>query len=346
MDTALERRLLSDRELPGAAGGDLASRARALLEQQKETWPAFRQAYAALDQVKTRAVDMGGFTVRVQWNPARMTSSSAKVDDASIRARKCFLCVANLPGEQRGLLYGGSYIVLGNPFPIFREHLTIPHLSHTPQNIGGSFGTMLDLARAMQKRYLVTYNGPRSGASAPDHLHFQAGEKGFLPLEEEIGRLLAEGRDLTGSGAAGAGVRAVAIDAQLRRYFVLRSGLRDPLIDAFQRLMAALAGALGEKEEPMVNVVASFADALWTVMIFPRARHRPSVYFAEGEEKLLISPAAIDCGGVLTTPLERDFERLTAPKIREIFREIFLPNEAFASSCARIARSFSGESMA
>jgi len=337
MDAAIERRLLSDRELPGFAGSDLASRAHALLEQQKETWPLFGQSYAALDQVKTRTVDMGDFSMRVQWNAARIVSSSAKVDDASIRARKCFLCVANLPVEQRGLMYGSSHIVLGNPYPIFREHLTIPHLMHTPQRIDESFGTMLELARAMQRRYLVTYNGPRSGASAPDHLHFQAGEKGFLPMEEDFERLVAEGRELSGGGA----VRAYAVDAQLRRFFVLRSGMREPLIEAFLGLERALAGALGEKEEPMMNVIASFTGALWTVTVFPRARHRPSVYFAEGDAKILISPAAIDCGGVLTTPLEKDYERLTAAKIREIFQEIFITKEAFAAARALMAKSLS-----
>ena len=307
----------------------------------------FRRSYAALDAVKTREIDMGGFTLRVQWNPARITSSSAKVDEASIRARKCFLCAANLPEEQRGLLYGSNHIVLGNPFPIFREHLTIPHLTHTPQRIDESFGTLLDLARAMQRRYLVTYNGPRSGASAPDHLHFQAGEKGFLPIEEDLERLIAGGREIARNGdAPGAAdateVRAYAVEAQLRRFFVLRSTFRDPLVDVFLLLLAALAGATGEKEEPMLNILAWFAGAIWTVVVFPRARHRPSVYFAEGDEKILISPAAIDCGGVLTTPLEKDFERLTASKLREIFREIFVTSELFTSATALAEKSLAG----
>ncbi|HUI09309.1 MAG TPA: DUF4922 domain-containing protein [Bacteroidota bacterium] len=332
MDEAIERRLLSDRGLSLAAGGDLASRAHALLEQQEETWPMFRQSYAALDRVQTRTIDMGDFPVRVQWNPARIVSSSANVDPAAIRARKCFLCVANLPDEQRGLLYGSSYIVLGNPFPIFREHLTIPHSTHTPQRIDEPFGTMLDLARAMQRRYLVTYNGPRSGASAPDHLHFQAGEKGFMPLEGDLERLETGGAGLSIAG----GVKLTAVEAQVRRFFVLRGAEREPLVRAFLKLLAALGSVLGEKEEPMVNVLASFENGVWTVIVFPRARHRPSAYFAEGDEKILLSPAAIDCGGVLTTPLEKDFEKLTAEKIREIFGEIFIPHEAFASACALV----------
>ncbi len=334
MEPSIQRLLLSDREIHLRGGSDLAARAHILLRQQKETWPLLRAGYAGLSDVRTRTLDMDGFTIRVEWNPARIVSSAAKVDDESIRRRKCFLCAANLPAEQRGILFASSYIVLCNPFPIFGEHFTIPHTTHTLQRIGPSFGTMLDLAHAMQKRYTVTYNGPRSGASAPDHLHFQAGEKGFLPIEKEITGLVSKGEVLADTQT----MRAVAVDAGLRRYLVLRSGERESLIGALRVVESALAVATGEKEEPMMNILASFDRGAWTVLIFPRAKHRPSMYFAQGEEKILISPAAVDCGGVLTTPLEKDFHRLTADAVREIFGEIFLSGVTFQSACANLAR--------
>ena len=333
MEPSIQHLLLSDRELDLHGGKDLAARAHILLRQQMETWPLLRTGYAGLAEVRTREMDMDGFTVRVQWNPARIVSSSANVDAESIRRRKCFLCAANLPAEQRGILFAGSYIVLCNPFPIFREHFTIPHTTHTLQRIGPSFGTMLDLAHAMQKRYTVTYNGPRSGASAPDHLHFQAGEKGFLPIENEVTRLVSEGEVLVDTKM----IQAIAVDAGLRRYIVLRSADRESLIGALGVVESALAGATGEKEEPMMNILSSFDRGAWIVLIFPRARHRPSVYFAQGEERILISPAAVDCGGVLTTPLEKDFHRLTADIVREIFGEIFLPSGTFKAACANLA---------
>jgi hypothetical protein len=256
------------------------------------------------------------------------------VDDESIRRRKCFLCPANLLAEQRGILFASSYIVLCNPFPIFEEHFTIPHTTHTMQRIGSSFGTMLDLAHAMQKRYMLTYNGPKSGASAPDHLHFQAGEKGFLPLEKEITRLVAGGEVLADTKT----MQVVAVDAGLRRHIVLRSGERESLIGALRVVESAFAEATGDKEEPMMNILASFDRGTWTVLIFPRAKHRPSMYFAQGDERILISPAAVDCGGVLTTPLEKDFQRLTADRIREIFGEIFLSAGMFQKACAHLSR--------
>ena len=333
MDPLIQRLILSDRELHITDSADLASRAHVLLRQQKESWPLLRTGYTGLADVRTRTLDMDGFTLRIQWNPGRIVSSSANVDPDAISRRKCFLCPANLPQEQRGVLFGGNFIVLCNPFPIFHEHLTIPHTTHTPQRIAPSFGTMLDLAHAMARRYMVTYNGPKSGASAPDHLHFQAGERGFLPLEKELDGLLAHGEALADTKT----IQVVASDDGLRRLFVLRSGEKEALIGSLSVLESALAGATGEKEEPMMNILASFERGGWTVLVFPRARHRPSMYFAQGEERLLISPAAVDCGGVLTLPLEKDFQRLSAGHVREIFGEIFLPGETFQKACASLA---------
>ncbi len=334
MEPSIQRVLISDRELDLRGGSDLASRAHFLLRQQKETWPLLRAGYEGLSGVRTRTIDLDdGFGVRLQWNPARIVSSSANVDPEAIRRRKCFLCPDNLPPEQRGILFGGSYLVLCNPFPIFQEHFTIPHTSHTPQRIGTSIGTMLDLAQAMHKRYTLIYNGPRSGASAPDHLHFQAGEKGFLPLEADIDRLIGEGEILVDEKM----LHAVAVDAQLRRYIALRSHDRESLIVAFRAVESSFAGAAEAVEEPMMNVLAWFDQGAWTVLAFPRAKHRPSMYFAQGEAKILISPAAVDCGGVLITPLEKDFQCLTADHIREMFDEIFLPPPAFKEVRARLA---------
>jgi hypothetical protein len=333
MEPFIQRLLLSDHELPLREGSDLGTRARLLLRQQKETWPLLRTGYAGLQEVRTRTIVLEGCSLRIQWNPARIVSSSANMDAESISRRKCFLCAANLPEGQRGILFAGSYLVLCNPFPIFGEHFTIPHTTHTDQRIGPAFATMLDLAHAMQKRYLVTYNGPRSGASAPDHLHFQAGEKGFLPIESEIGGLEAEGRVLSDTKT----MRVVAAEGGLRPFVVLRSAERESLIGALRAVESALVEATGEKEEPMMNILCWYDSGAWTVVVFPRAKHRPSAYFAQGEEKILISPAAVDCGGVLTTVLEKDFNRLTEEKVRVMFGEIFLSGGTFHRVCENLA---------
>jgi ATP adenylyltransferase/5',5'''-P-1,P-4-tetraphosphate phosphorylase II len=156
-----------------------------LFEQQTTHWETARKNYEALRQVQVRICTVNGYTYKVQFNPARIISSGAKVDAASIQQRACFLCAANLPAEQQGVSFGTEYTILVNPFPIFPKHLTIPVNNHIDQLIAGRLGDMLDLTKALSD-YILFYNGPKCGASAPDHLHFQAGNKGFLPIEAEV----------------------------------------------------------------------------------------------------------------------------------------------------------------
>ncbi|MDR0866076.1 MAG: DUF4922 domain-containing protein, partial [Candidatus Symbiothrix sp.] len=162
-----------------------------LLCDQLEEWSLVKSNYEALKNVKSKEFQFDGFIIKVQFNPARIVSSAAKIDAKSIQERKCFLCPANLPKEQTGIPFGNDYQLLVNPFPIFPEHFTIPTYKHTDQLIIHRYGDMLDLAKSMDK-YTVFYNGPKCGASAPDHAHFQAGIKGFLPLENEIGNIPKE----------------------------------------------------------------------------------------------------------------------------------------------------------
>ena len=307
------------------AGASTSSISAALLAQQQQVWPLLRAGYASLASVQTREFAFDGFVVKVQFNPGRITSSAAKVDERSIRERKCFLCMRNLPPEQRGVQFGEAYVILCNPFPIFPEHFTIPHLDHIPQQIDGSFGVLLDLARAMGDRYTLFYNGPRCGASAPDHLHFQAGLKGFMPIDTEYPAVVSRfGRLVVEQG----GVRCLAVDGYQRRFFALESSSPAALTEEFTRLVAALRSVLGSTEEPMMNILASF-DGAWRVLVFPRARHRPSFFFAEGDAKMLISPAAVDLGGGCITPLEKDFHRITPEDIATMFEEVTLGKAEF-----------------
>lgn len=316
-------------------GSDTGARMKELLRRQNESWPRLREGYAGLERVETRRMAFDGVTIRIVFNPARIVSTSAPVDERSVRERTCFLCSANLPQEQRGFLYGEHHIILCNPFPIFREHFTIPHVDHTPQRIGGMFGIFLGLARDLQGQYIVMYNGPRSGASAPDHQHFQAGERGFLEIEPEYDHLIKKGRNL----AQRAGARVLAVDDGLRRWFAIEGSDEARVAAAFDSVAAALPAAETDRDEPMMNVLAWYAGGGWTVLIFPRARHRPSFYFAEGDARIMISPAGTECGGVCVTPVERDFQRLTPETIRTMYEEIMIPADAFAAAGDRIARS-------
>jgi hypothetical protein len=267
--------------------------------------------------------------MRLQFNPGRLTSTAAKLDPQSVAQRKCFLCPAQLPPEQRGLAFNPDWVVLCNPFPIFPEHFTIVHRDHLPQRITGSFGVMLDLAKSLASRYTVFYNGPRCGASAPDHLHFQAGDKGFMNIEAEYDRL--KGTPI----ARSAKVQVYAPDS-LRPFVSLESDDRDALDAAFTTAFRNLANIAPASDEPMVNIVTSY-DApaggnggRWRTILFPRTKHRPSFYSAEGDARIMLSPATVELGGVCILPLEQDFRKLHERHLEQMLREVMLFPEPFA----------------
>lgn len=314
----------------------LATRAGALLAQQKTAWDLLARNYAALSGVRTRSIEFDGFTVELQYNPARITSAAAKVDPKSIRERPCFLC--NLPPEQRGLAFDEGYRVLCNPFPILPEHFTIVHREHLPQRIATSFPGLLELAEAMGTHYTTFYNGPKCGASAPDHLHLQAGDKGFMCIDREYATIKARFAEPI---ADGPNLHAFGVQKYLRRFFAFESRDRDVLLAAFQAFYDAFAAVAPSEEEPMMNVLCSYEPAVgapgqWRVIIFPRGKHRPSVFFLEGDAKVTVSPGAVDLGGVLITPVPRDFERLTREDVIQIFDEVCAPANVFEQIRAKM----------
>jgi hypothetical protein len=265
----------------------------AFFEQQLAAWPLARNNFVALHDVLTRDISVDGALYRVQFNPARIVSSRAKVDAASISARPCFLCEHNRPAEQEALPYG-SFSILVNPYPIFPRHLTIAATRHTPQRIADHLHTMLELARELPQ-YTLFYNGARCGASAPDHLHFQAGRRGYMPIETH-----REGYPYARFITATTAGEAERLFADLYRSLPLAAG----------------------DDEPMLNLLCWYADRQWTLCLFPRRKHRPDCYYAEGKARLLSSPAAVDLGGLLILPREGDYRKITADDIRQIIKEV------------------------
>lgn len=287
-----------------------------LFDRQLEQWKTARDNYKALAGVRVKKLCVGGVTYLVQFNPARIVSSAAKVDKASLKARKCFLCAENRPKEQEGVAFGSHYQILVNPFPIFPFHLTVPEVEHTPQRIASRFGDMLDLADKLDT-FTVFYNGPRCGASAPDHAHFQAGNRGFLPIEKEWLTHRTKLADIAGGTFWHLDIApcsAMAVETTSK--------------EAAEELFAAFLAAMplkDEEEEPMMNILAWKEQTRWIVILFPREKHRPDCYFAEGDENILISPASVDMGGVFITPLEKDFEKIAADDIARILTEVCIP---------------------
>lgn len=286
-----------------------------LLAEQLTSWDTARTNYEALQEVESKVLDVDGHTFRVQFNPARIRSSAAKVDPKSIQERKCFLCKDNLPAAQKGLKFGEGYTVLVNPFPIFPQHLTIPAVEHKDQLIRNRFVHMLELAERLSG-FVLFYNGPKCGASAPDHAHFQAGNKGFLPLESEWRSAAGE------AFYSKEGTALYALKEYPAPMLVLTSDSMQKASGLFDQIYMLLDKGL--EVEPMMNLLAWYEDGQWVVCIIPRTLHRPACYFAEGEENLLISPASVDLGGVFITPLEKDFEKITSQDIRNILQEVCL----------------------
>ncbi len=300
----------------------ISGKIKELLQNQKKSWELVTQNYAALDKVLVREVLFDGFTIKIQFNPERIRSSAAKTDRQSIAQRPCFLCPQNRPKKQQEFNIG-SYSILTNPYPVFPEHFTITEKNHTPQRLQGRFSDMLDLAQAMNG-FTLFYNGPQCGASAPDHFHFQAGTQGIMPINNEIKSLENKyGKKL--SPAEG----IWGIQDGFRNFILLESEDKNVLKKTFNRIYSFLKKISGAKDEPMMNVLASFQKRQWKIFIFPRNKQRPSQYYAEGEDNILVSPASVEMGGLLITPLEKDFNKITATDIRDIYQQVLYNDNDF-----------------
>lgn len=287
-----------------------------LFDRQLAAWPEAARRYRDLQNIETKEIDLGGMPVRVQFNPARAVSTLARIDATVIKARPCFLCRDNRPAQQEALPFEGCdgrrYEVLVNPFPIFPEHYTVPAVEHTPQRIAGRFPDMLRLAETFPGM-VVFYNGPESGASAPDHFHFQMGCRGFLPVETHFDRL----RSVT---VMRPGIADIAVtSAYIPGLPVITAPDGASATAAFLRVLRSLpvSPATGE---PQLNILC-WKDTLFRTLVIPRKAHRPSCYFAPEDRAVRISPASVDLGGVFIVPVEDDFRRVNAQVLRDIVKE-------------------------
>ena len=297
--------------------------------RQLEKWEAARQRYHDLRGAKTRELAVGTYSIQVQWNPARMVSTGAKMDQKTIAERPCFLCEKNRPKEQIKKEVDGQYELLVNPFPILQQHFTIPSLRHQPQRILESYGEIHKLLEEFPEM-MVFYNGPQCGASAPDHAHFQAGTSGLLPLQTSWQRL---SRNRTTLVSLNDDEDISMIDEYPCTALLIRSRSQYGDEQLFRRLYEALEGVGSQNSgdsgvEPMMNIVAWRCDDDFLSVVFPRTKHRPDCYYKSGGEQFVISPGALDMAGLIITPRQEDYERLTPEIALGILDEITLKGEA------------------
>lgn len=283
--------------------------------------------FEALGGVKVKELDVNGMPFKVQFNPARMASSGAKVDAASLKARPCFLCEKNRPEVQIGIEWNDRYTILVNPFPIFHRHLTIPDTSHTDQLIAGRIADMMGLAEELNG-YTVFYNGPRCGASAPDHMHFQAGNSDFLTIAPAI-----ENAELKTIAADGEATLSL-VDTLPVKVFVIDAADHSAGERLFGRLLEAMPVPEGERE-PMLNLLCYSTPAGERLVVIPRKRHRPACYGTDNG-CMLISPASVDVGGVFITPRPEDFERMDQAAIASILDEVCLTAEEIGEIASHV----------
>ena len=317
---------------------------------QLSRWPLACDNFRALKNVQVREIEVGGLMVKLQFNPARIISSAAKLSKEEIAARKCFLCRENRPQEQMLLKFDGrkgkKYHILVNPYPIFPDHLVIAMNRHTDQSIWKRYVDMLDLARKYDG-FTFFYNGPRSGASAPDHHHFQAAPKDLIPLKNDVDRLIAESQVVHpehDQDKAGLDFLICEQDASLYHYekfttgvYVLRAETSKSAAKMFYRLLDCADMQEGDKE-PQFNLFTWWQDGEFRSIIVFRSRHRSHHYFSEGPDHLTMSPGCADMGGVFIVPVEEEYHNITPELLSEMVQEVSVTKAQDARIIERLTR--------
>jgi hypothetical protein len=312
---------------------DYANAAKLLLQTQINEWDKLEEGYKNLLSLKTKTFWFDGFKIKIQLNKDRIYSTSAKVDVDSIKDRSCFLCEENLPEEQKGIKLLDNYLLLCNPYPVFPEHFTIVTANHKAQEISSSFSDFVMLAKLFSDNFTVIYNGPQCGASAPDHLHYQAGTKYFMPVENDFHSIKKEFGDTVFNSEE---LTITALDDGLRRFFSIESTDDKILIKVFNSIYNQLENTNGE---PMMNLICNYDEENgWRLIIFLRSKHRPSHYYMEGENRIIFSPAAIDLGGVCILPVESDFYKIDKELLISSFNEVAISVNDFETLIVKIKK--------
>lgn len=298
-------------------GRSLSAVLAELEQRQTNAWPDLREGIAALRQIEYRQLNVNGASISLQHNPRRMVSSSARVDQKSIAERPCFLCAANLPVEEQGIEFGEGFVLVFNPMPVLPSHIVAIYDEHVPQRIAGRVSAFLKLTTALGEGFAVIYNGPRCGASAPDHLHFQAVSSAGLPI-------LVDGN---------------LVDYPARFLLLVDEdeGVLEQKLDCVVQTLAEISEPGSEPgEEPMINLVSTVYDGKIRIYVFPRSKHRPESFFKTGDAQRMISPAALDLAGMVVAPRRDDFDRLTDSELGGIFNEVTIDASQFETLSHRL----------
>ncbi len=303
-------------EREGARSG-FKRAALALYERQLQSWPELAGAVSKLESAAERTLELAGRTLRLQHNPARIVNVTAPTDAGELARRPCPLCPPNMPPQQKALPFQDDWLVVCNPLPLFKQHFVLVHGEHTPQCAATILPAMIEFTRLTG--FVTLYNGPRSGASIPEHLHLQAAPPGALPLEQQLPQM--DGREFF-------------IDSRLPRRIFLDASDSARAGELLAHTMRALDEFKMQENdiEPGMNiaVIAGCGDRPPLVAVHPRSKHRPRCFYAPGAERYVVSPGSADMAGMLILPRREDFLRLDQRTVESIFSEICLGPDQLA----------------
>ncbi len=295
------------------------------IKEQFKQWPLLENNYCRLENNITKTINITKEeSFIIQLNPDRIISSSANIEQKHINQRPCFLCKKNRPKEQISLSFFNSYELLINPYPVFPTHFTLADKIHKPQLISGRIFDMLRFANELPE-HIIFYNGPKCGASAPDHFHFQAGNKSSFPLIRDFDRLdkkhlvTIEGSEI------------YSLDKRTRKAVVIKGSESARLISCIDDIINIFGKYIPDKPEPMLNILLGKFISDWLVFLFPRKKHRPDQYYRSGDEALLISPASAEFGGIIICPSQEDYDKINGDVLRNIFEQLTIDDDLWGN---------------
>ncbi len=299
---------------------------RSFIEHQILDWNRLRTAREIFNSTITRKVLLNHLDITLQHNQQRIKSSSSSVDRKSIEKRPCFLCPENLYSDQKALLYKQNWLILCNPFPIFNDHLVVSHTDHLPQSIFPAIDAMTSFVKDFGFAFSVFFNGPAAGASAPDHLHFQVCPADSIPVEWQVPDLIKNGSRLLKKVKGSFSEFFTELDN--RTMFTCSSEEPDFINRFIKKTCLCLQNLNTAERDPSVNIIVSGHNNILTAIVFPRKTHRPACYYETGDRRIMVSPGAVDVGGLIIMPRERDFLTVDKKMLLDIFSQVCLDRKS------------------
>ena len=273
--------------------------------------------YQALSGVEVKDMTIDGFPAKLFFNPARVRSVMADVSPEALQKRACFLCPDGV--EEHQLTYnwdsptGHTYYIRVNPFPIFSPHFTVSSSVHERQELLPHLESMLHLAKELPEM-TIFYNGPMCGASAPDHMHFQAVPRHSLPIEDHFSTNYANA------------ILVQETDLQAHLTAVKRVLAMGTIPEEASQTGSLTAGAShAEEYEPRWNIVSWYEPASspkFNTIVFFRRESRPQCFFAPENERILFSPGTVEMGGIGIVANRESFDRITPRVLRSMIQEV------------------------